>query len=152
MKHTIQKASIDWNRKGWIQDEEFSGFSTRPSVRCCVCRCSLSVSRVSADDVVAPFAVICLSWRRRCCAVVLRRRRCAVVVVPLSLLPSIGCRLLHVCALCCSLYVLLQHHYGHQQQIQLRSNRRTDPTERPLFRSNQSIKRCEPWMLYSPMF
>ena len=48
-----------------------------------------------------PFLLLCA-----CCAPsFLRPRCCAVVVVPSSLLLLIGCRLFHVCILCCSLYV-----------------------------------------------
>ena len=62
--------------------------STRPSVHCCVCRCSLSVARSSADGVVTLFAILCLL-----CAVVVapslsRRRRRAVVVAAFDRLSS----------------------------------------------------------------
>ena len=110
-----------------------------------------------------PLLSLCCSCVRRrarcpfCCYVpVVRRRCCALVVAPSSSCCRRCCFRLAVVfrtfVSCAASEMLLQHHCGHHQQIQLRSNSKTNSTERSLFRSNLSIKRCELWMFHSPMF
>ena len=130
--NTIQKGSIDCNRKGWMQDEESS--APAQGLLSAVLVAALFLSVVCPLTVCCPFAVMCLSLcRRRLCF------RSAVV--------------------CCT-FVPCAVRFSVNFGITTDTNGKSTcvSIERPIrrnyrgFAQTYSIKSCDPWMMYSPMF
>ena len=135
-RNTIQKGSIDWNRKGWMQDEESSAPAQGLLSAVPVAAVFLSVDCPSfvPRRCRCPFAVMCLS--------LCRRRPCfRSAVVYCTFVP---------CAVRFSLnFGITTDTNGKSTCISI---------ERPIrrnyrgFAQTHSIKSCDPWMMYYPMF